>query len=310
MIDILENSNNLTQLSWVKSLNDAAVKINEFEPETILEKTVYLNQDKAKDILNLIQTTNGKLFHGKGLELGAGAGLFSSTISKIEDVDKIFSLEIIPNFVKLLQPKIIKKYGDEKKIIPTLGSFENLNYFPENYFDFIFEYDAFHHADNLSKVLNECNRVLKKDGKIICIDRIQADRISNEMIERKLNIKYPKEYFDFHCKDFIEGYTRRDNGEHEIRRSEWILLFKNINFKNIKITNYINYSIKAFVKLILSYLPDSILKKTRFKYLVGENILSYIDGFFRDNKPSNQGKFINLREKKIYKDLAVLICEK
>ena len=80
MIDILENSNNLTQLSWVKSLNDAAVKINEFEPETILEKTVYLNQDKAKDILNLIQTTNGKLFHGKGLELGAGAGLFSSTI--------------------------------------------------------------------------------------------------------------------------------------------------------------------------------------------------------------------------------------
>ena len=66
----------------------------------------------------------------------------------------------------------------------------------------------------------------------------------------------------------------------------------------------------TFVKLILSYLPDSILKKTRFKYLVGENILSYIDGFFRDNKPSNQGKCINLIEKKIYKDLAVLICEK
>ena len=56
--------------------------------------------------------------------------------------------------------------------------------------------------------------------------------------------------------------------------------------------------------------PDFILKKTRFKYLVGENILSYIDGFFRDNKSSNLGKFINLREKKFHKDLAVLICEK
>ena len=50
----------------------------------------------------------------------------------------------------------------KKKIIPTLGSFENLSYFEDNYFDFIFEYDAFHHANDLSKVLNECNRVLKK----------------------------------------------------------------------------------------------------------------------------------------------------
>ena len=310
MIDILENSNNISKLNWIKIANDAAVKMNELDPEVILEKTIYLNQDKVRDILNLIQITNGELFYGKGLELGSGAGLFSSAISKIENVNKIFSLEIIPNFVKLLQPKIIKKYGDEKKIIPTLGSFENLDYFGDNYFDFIFEYDAFHHANDLSKVLQECNRVLKKNGKIICIDRIQADRITNEMIIRKLKIQYSKEYFDFHCKDFVEGYTRQDNGEHEIRRNEWISLFRKNNFKNIKITNYINYSIKAFVKLIISYLPDFILKKTRFKYLVGENILSYIDGFFRDNKSSNLGKFINLREKKFHKDLAVLICEK
>ena len=75
------------------------------------------------DILNLIQITNGELFYGKGLELGAGAGLFSSAISKIENVNKIFSLEIIPNFVKLLQPKIIKKYGDKKKNNSYFGKF-------------------------------------------------------------------------------------------------------------------------------------------------------------------------------------------
>ncbi len=310
MIDILENRSEIIKLSWVQSLNNAAVKINEFEPDKILEKTVYLNQNTAKDILDTIEITNGELFRGKGLELGAGAGLFSSTISKYNNVDKIFSLEIIPNFVELLQPKIINKYGDVKKIVPTLGSFENLNYFNENYFDFIFEYDAFHHADNLPKVLDECNRVLKKNGKIICIDRIQADRISNEMILRKLNIKYPKEYFEKHCKNFIEGYTRKDNGEHEIRRKEWILSFENSNFQNIKITNYINYSIKSFIKLLISYLPDIILRRTRFKCLVGENLLSYISGFFRDNNPLNKGKFINLKNKKIYKDLAVLISEK
>ena len=45
MIDILENRSEIIKLSWVQSLNNAAVKINEFEPDKILEKTVYLNQN-------------------------------------------------------------------------------------------------------------------------------------------------------------------------------------------------------------------------------------------------------------------------
>ena len=310
MINIL-NSNEFNKLKWVKSLNDAALKLNTLDINQILEKTVYLNSNQSKGILDLITITNGKLFSGKGLELGAGAGLFSSSISNFSDVEKIYSLEIIENYVKLLQPKIIKNFGKKEKIIPTLGSFDDLSYFEDEYFDFIFEYDAFHHADNLPKVLNECNRVLKKNGKIICIDRIQADRISNEMILRKLNIKYPKKYFETHCKDFIEGYTRKDNGEHEIRRKEWILSCKNSNFKNILITNYINYSLKSFIKLILSYLPDFILKKTKYKYLTGESFVSYVGGFMRENKPGNLGRFINLKKKlRLHKDLALLVCKK
>ena len=78
---------------------------------------------------------------------------------------------------------------------------------------------------------------------------------------------------------------------------------------NIKITNYINYNFKSFIKLILSYLPDFILKRTKFRYLVGESFVSYVCGFMKKNKPTNQGKFINSKLQ-LHKDLAVLICNK
>ena len=309
MINILKNNNKYSNMEWAKSLNNAALKLNTLEINQILEKTIYLNSNQSKEIIDSIITTNGKLFSGKGIELGAGAGLFSSSISKISNVEKIYSLEIIENYVKLLQPKIIKNFGISKKVIPTRGTFDDLSYFKDEYFDFIFQYDAFHHAYDLPKVLNECHRVLKKNGKIISIDRIQSDRISNDMINRKLEILYTKEYFYKHCKDPIKNYTRRDNGEHEIRRNEWYSYFRNSQFMNIKITDYINYNFNSFIKLILSYLPDFILKRTKFRYLVGESFVSYIGGFMKKNKPTNQGKFINSKLQ-LHKDLAVLICNK
>ena len=311
MINILKKSNAINKMKWAKSLNDAALKLNTLDINQILEKTVYLNSNQSKEILDLITITNGKLFSGKGLELGAGAGLFSSSISNFSDVEKIYSLEIIENYVKLLQPKIIKNFGKKEKIIPTLGSFDDLSYFEDECFDFIFQYDAFHHAANLPKVLSECYRVLKKNGKVISIDRIQADRIDKDLINRKLEIVYPKEYFQKHQKKYIKNYKRMDNGEHEIRRKDWISYFKNAQFKNILITNYINYSLNSFIKLILSYLPDFILKKTKYKYLTGESFVSYVGGFMRENKPGNLGKFINLKKKlRLHKDLALLVCKK
>ena len=309
MINILNNNNKYSNMQWVKSLNNAALKLNTLEINQILEKTIYLNSNQSKEIIDSIIITNGELFSGKGIELGAGAGLFSSSISKISNVEKIYSLEIIENYVKLLQPKIIKNFGISKKVIPTLGTFDDLSYFKDEYFDFIFQYDAFHHAYDLPKVLNECCRILKKSGKIISIDRIQSDRTSDNMINRKLDIHYTKEYFLKHYKDHIKNYTRRDNGEHEIRRNEWVSYFRNSQFKNIKITNYINYNFKSCIKLILSYIPDFILNRTKFRYMVGESFVSYIGGFMRKNKPSNQGKFINSKLR-LHKDLAVLICNK
>jgi len=310
MISILDNFDEFSKLTWVSMANVQATRLNNLNVDEFLRRTCYLDFNQVVDIFKLIEKTNGNLFYGKGLELGAGAGLFSSVISTYPSVSDIWALDCIENFVKLLQPKTINKYGEKKKITSVLGSFDNLSYFESNYFDFIFQYDALHHSNDLNKVLNQCNRVLKKGGKIISIDRVQANRISDEMIKRKLNIEYKQDYFDTHLKFFVRGYKRQDNGEHEIREKEWIASFQRNKFKNVKITKYINYNIKSFIKLAISYFPDWILKRTRFRYLVGENFFLYMIGFFRKNIPSNQGKFINMKNLKIHKNLSLLICEK
>ena len=310
MISILDNIDEFSKLIWVNMANAQAIRLNNLNVDEFLRRTCYLNFNQAADIFNLVEKTNRSLFYGKGLELGAGAGLFSSVISTYPKVSEVWALECIENFVKLLQPRTINKYVDKEKITSVLGSFDNLSYFESNYFDFIFQYDAFHHSNDLNKVLNQCNRVLKKDGKIISIDRVQPNRISDAMKKRKLNIEYTQDYFDKHLKSFVQGYKRQDNGEHEIREKEWIAAFHINKFKNIKIIKYIQYNLKSFVKLGISYLPDWILKRTRFRYLVGEFFFLYIIGFFRKNIPSNQGKIINMKNLKIHKNLSVLICSK
>lgn len=312
MLDILKSDiNKFRNQNWFKKANDSAKNLSLLDVNEIIKKTIYLSKDQANELLNLICKTHGNLFYGIGLELGAGVGFLSSIISQKKEVKKMYSLEVVENYVKLLQPKIINYYGNKNKVISTLGNFENLKYFKENSLDFIIQYDAFHHANDLKIVLDECYRILKPNSKIICIDRIQADRISNEMINRKLNIVYDKSYFEFHKIQYIPNFRRRDNGEHEIRRSEWIQYFANSQFKNITITNYINYSLKSFIKLIISYFPDFILRNTRFRYLVGEKLLDYFIGIFRSPSPKNRGKFVKQKNNiKFHKDLAVLVSEK
>ena len=312
MLDILKSEvNEFKNQNWFKKANDSAKNLSLLNASEIIKKTIYLSQDQTNELLNLISKTHGNLFYGSGLELGAGVGFLSSVISQKKEIEKIYCLEVVENYVKLLQPRVIQSFGNKNKIISTLGNFENLNYFKDNSFDFIIQYDAFHHANNLKKVLDECYRVLKPNCKIISIDRIQSDRISDAMINRKLDIVYDKKYFEFHKIDFMPNFTRRDNGEHEIRRSEWKKYFSNSQFRNITITNYANYSLKSFLKLIISYFPDFILKNTRFKYLVGEKFLDYFFGIFRSPSPKNRGKFVKQKNNiKFHKDLAVLVSEK
>lgn len=66
-------------------------------------------------------------------------------------------------------PKVLKYYNvDSNSIELCLGSFYELE-LPDNSLDFIILSQAFHHADNPHKLLEEIKRVVKSNGYIIIV---------------------------------------------------------------------------------------------------------------------------------------------
>ena len=93
-----------------------------------------------------------------------------------------------------------------------------------------------HHSSNLYKTLSECKRVLKDDSVFVIVDRGHNDSTSDSEIERMLNIIYNKEFLikNYRSEDTI--LTRRENGEHEYRFSEWENYFKESGFNILSST--------------------------------------------------------------------------
>lgn len=106
---------------------------------------------------------------GQGLELGAGSCWFSSEVSKIKEVKKIYCVDFSEYLLQKIAPKIMK-FLDAKteKITRVIGDFNSLR-FEDNTFDFILVDAALHHATDLTSMLREARRVLKKRGCLIAI---------------------------------------------------------------------------------------------------------------------------------------------
>ena len=110
-----------------------------------------------------------------------------------------------------------------------IKGFDNLE-FEDNSIDFAISWDAMHHSSNLYKTLLECKRVLKDDSVFVIVDRGHNDSTPDSEIERMLDIIYDKEFLikNYRSEDTI--LTRRENGEHEYRFSEWKNYFKKTGF--------------------------------------------------------------------------------
>ena len=102
---------------------------------------------------------------------------------------------------------------------------------PDNSADFALSWDAMHHSQDLVITLQECKRVLKKDGIFMIIDRAHNNSTSDEEIERILNITYDKEFLKKNYRKLDEKLTRKENGEHEYRFYEWKEFFQKAGFE-------------------------------------------------------------------------------
>ena len=208
-----------------------AQKTSEKGYDAIINEYVYIDSPEVEKTMKLIPNVYNKI-KGIGIDLGGGVGCISSTLAKNPNVEKIFCVELVEDVVKLCQP-IVKKQilkDQYEKVVSVVGDYNFLE-LPDNSADFALSWDAMHHSQDLVITLQECKRVLKKDGIFMIIDRAHNNSTSDEEIERILNITYDKEFLKKNYRKLDEKLTRKENGEHEYRFYEWKEFFQKAGFE-------------------------------------------------------------------------------
>lgn len=187
---------------------------------------------KSKKIIPNIQ--------GIGIEVGSGLALFSCALKKTDSdslISGLIALEATKPFVttgiSLTAKELLGE--DSNSILPCYGVFENMP-IEENAIDFGFQIESLHHAISLSAAVKEISRIIRPGGYFISIDRSWVDSVRQETLDSMLDHKYSRDWLKEKNFDPSLNFTRRDNGEHEYRDSEWIEAFDTNNFSLISIS--------------------------------------------------------------------------
>jgi len=199
--------------------------------------------------------------HGVGLELGAGVSIFSTYIARrFPQAGPIYAVEVVPKVVQMLQPRIIKALcpDESDRIIPVIGSFDDME-LSDSSVDFCVEYASLHHSDDLLVTLRETNRILKPGAPLIMIDRIHHDGLTDEQREFMLDVQYSPEWLATNGYD-SGPLTRRQNGEHEYRRADWVAMLEQAGFKVEKEAELRETSWRHLYRAIMLSLPFRLRK--------------------------------------------------
>ena len=102
----------------------------------------------------------------KVLEIGSGTGRDTIFLeNKIGHNGKLYVQDISEKMINILQ----KKFKNNKKIIPFISNSDQLP-FKDEYFDVIYNFGSFNEFEKPNKVLQEFNRILKINGKVLIGD--------------------------------------------------------------------------------------------------------------------------------------------
>jgi len=117
----------------------------------------------------------------KILDAGCGEGRFLKYF--VDNKYNITGMDLSKEYIRLAK----KNVGKGKFVV---GSVTNIP-FKDNSFDYIFSVDVFQHVPDLNKAIKETQRVLKKGGTLIIIDKNKYGLNKKYLIPQKLikNIK-------------------------------------------------------------------------------------------------------------------------
>ena len=227
-------NNKILKSEEYKLNNNMAEKISKKNFFKICKQYTAISPKNMEKLLKLDNDIWGNI-KGTGVDLGGGIGMVSSTIAKKKNIKKIYCTDIVINAVTKCQPIIKKRISNNKskKVLSVIGSFDELN-LKNNSVDFCIGWDSFHHSTNIVRTLKEAKRVIKKDGKLIIIDRGHNNSTPDKEIKRMLNIVYSKKFLKSNYLPINKKLTRTMNGEHEYRFFEWENFLKKCKFKILK----------------------------------------------------------------------------
>lgn len=139
-----------------------------FDDESKKWDTEYRVQ-RAKKISNEIENYLDKGNNLKALEFGCGTGLISENLT--HRFSHILMMDLSEGMIEQLKLKI------EKNNIKNMKTWcGDLFHFSDNEkFDVIYTSMAFHHIDNLPKVIKKLHELLNKEGKLVVVDLCPDD---------------------------------------------------------------------------------------------------------------------------------------
>ena len=175
----------------------------------------------AENILEKLINSNTSI-----VDLGAGIGWTSALLSKLDKVKEVNCVEISKHRIDLLCPKAIEMFkGKPEKIKRYIGSFYSTKFKDESS-DIVFMSQAFHHADQPFKLLQETYRILKKEGIVIIIGEPYKNLF--KIFKRFIYflIKYRKISFNF--RELFPVHPVQ--GDHIYRVSDYFFISESVGF--------------------------------------------------------------------------------
>lgn len=192
----------------------------------------------------------GIVIKGEGVDLAAGVCWTTALLSQIDTVEKICATEISKHRLLKIAPHVLDLFNAQgQKITRVIGSFYDLK-LPKQSLDFCFMSQAFHHADDPKRLLNEVKQVLKPSGVVLVIgetpiytfDFIKA--YLKNYIKIILPIKKLKKRVAYKIfPNFVDlFYPDNESGDHFYRINDYINLFQQSGFniyidRKLKFTN-------------------------------------------------------------------------
>ena len=131
-------------------------------------KTTGLLQD-LRQCIEVLHTDLNRQIAGIGIDLAAGNLWAAPYLLNVGTVNKLYCIEYSKHRLLKIGPAVLDHYGIPKeKVVLAIGSFYDLHVDDQS-FDFVFMSQAFHHADDPKRLLEEICRVLKPCGVVIII---------------------------------------------------------------------------------------------------------------------------------------------